>query len=129
MASAWLIRRFIDPQAQFLWLAAPADCPADALGFDFDGATFSHVATTPERVTFEVLAASFALETDPAIAKIAAIVHYLDVGGAPVAVAAGIEAVLAGLRASAPDDDQLLAEASRVFDGLYTNYSQENPHE
>jgi hypothetical protein len=129
MASAWLIRRFIDPQAQFLWLAAPADCPADALGFDFDGATFSHVATTPERVTFEVLAASFALETDPAIAKIAAIVHYLDVGGAPVAAAAGIEAVLAGLRASAPDDDQLLAEASRVFDGLYTNYSQENPHE
>jgi hypothetical protein len=126
MASAWLIRRFIDTAAQFLWLAAPADCPPDALGFDFDGASFSHVATTPERVTFEVLAASFGLESDPAIAKIAAIVHCLDVGGVPVAEAAGIEAVLAGLRASTPDDDQLLTEASRVFDGLYTNYRKEN---
>ena len=129
MASAWLIRRFIDTAAQFLWLAAPADCPADALGFDFDGASFSHVATTPERVTFEVLAASFGLESDPAIAKIAAIVHCLDVGGVPVAEAAGIEAVLAGLRASAPDDDQLLTEASRVFDGLYANYNQEKSHD
>lgn len=129
LASAWLIRRFIDTAAQFLWLATPADCPPDALGFDFDGASFSHVATTPERVTFEVLAASFGLESDPAIAKIAAIVHCLDVGGAPVAAAAGIEAVLAGLRASAPDDDQLLGEASRVFDSLYTNYRMENPHD
>jgi hypothetical protein len=129
MASAWLIRRFIDTQAQFLWLATPADCPADALGFDFDGAKFSHVSTTAERVTFEVLAASFGLESDPALARIAAIVHCLDVGGVPVAEAAGIEAVLAGLRAAAPDDDQLLAEASRIFDGLYTNYNQEKPHD
>jgi hypothetical protein len=42
LASAWLIRRFIDPEARFLWLAAPADCPPEALGFDFDGATFTH---------------------------------------------------------------------------------------
>lgn len=131
MASAWLIRRFIDTTAQFLWLAAPADCPPDALGFDFDGASFSHVAAadrTPERVTFEVLAASFALDSDPAIARIAAIVHCLDVGGAAVAEAAGIEAVLAGLRAAAPDDDALLTEASRVFDSLYLNYAKENHH-
>ena len=40
-----------------------------------------------------------------------------------------IEAVLAGLRASAPNDDKLLAEVSRVFDGLYKNYQQENPHD
>ena len=40
LASAWLIRRFIDPQARILWLASPGDCPADALGSDFDGATF-----------------------------------------------------------------------------------------
>ena len=38
LACAWLIRRFIDAQAQILWLASPNDCPADALGFDFDGA-------------------------------------------------------------------------------------------
>jgi hypothetical protein len=60
--SAWLIRRCIDPQAKLLWLATPADCPSDALGFDFDGATFTHVGA---RVSFEVLLASFGLETPP----------------------------------------------------------------
>ena len=126
MASAWLIRRFIDKQAKFLWLDNPRKCPKSALGFDFDGACFTHVGG---RVTFEVLAASFGLDGDPALARIAAIVHCLDVGGVPVAEAAGIEAVLAGLRASAPNDDKLLAEVSRVFDGLYKNYQQENPHD
>ncbi|MCK9388940.1 MAG: chromate resistance protein [Sulfuritalea sp.] len=126
MASAWLIRRFIDRKAKFLWLDTPKKCPKAALGFDFDGAAFTHVGS---RVTFEVLAASFAVDGDPAIARIAAIVHCLDVGGVPVAEAAGIEAVLGGLRAGAPDDDKLLAAASRVFDGLYRNFQQENSHD
>src|SRR6266699_1675373 len=52
VASAWLIRRFIDLDARFLWLTTPQECPADALGFDFDGAAFTH---TDHRVTFEVL--------------------------------------------------------------------------
>jgi len=77
LASAWLIRRFIDPHAQLRWLEPPADCPVDALGFDFDGATFSHVST---RVTFEVLMVSFDLEC-PALKRLGALVHYLDVGG------------------------------------------------
>jgi len=126
MASAWLIRRFIDRKAKFLWLDSPKKCPKTALGFDFDGAAFTHVG---QRVSFEVLAASFGLDADPALARIAAIVHCLDVGGAPVAEAAGIEAVLAGLRSSVPNDDKLLVEASRVFDSLYHNYQQENPNE
>ena len=132
LASAWLIRRFIDRQAAFLWLADPRDCPSDALGFDFDGAAFSHVAASdraPERVTFEVLAASFGLDADPALARIGSIVHCLDVGGVPVAEAAGIEAVLAGLRAAARDDDKFLKEAARIFDGLYNHYRQENDHD
>ncbi|MDP3038144.1 MAG: chromate resistance protein [Rhodocyclaceae bacterium] len=127
MASAWLIRRFIDPRANFLWLETPGDCPPDALGFDFDHATFTHVSPTgqaPELVSFEVLAASFGLDADPAIAKIGAIIHYLDVGGAPLAEASGIEAVLAGLRAGASDDEARLTAAGRVLDGLYTNYQQ-----
>ncbi|MBI4809686.1 MAG: chromate resistance protein [Nitrosomonadales bacterium] len=123
MASAWLIRRFIDRKAKFLWLDAPAVCPAKALGFDFDGATFTHI---DGRVTFEVLAASFGLEADVAIARIGAIVHCLDVGGVPVPEAAGIEAVLAGLRATVPDDDKLLTAAGRIFDSLYRNYQQES---
>jgi hypothetical protein len=125
MASAWLIRRFIDRKANFLWLDNPQQRPKTALGFDFDGAAFTHVGG---RVTFEVLAASFGLDGDPALAKIAAIVHYLDVGGVPVAEAAGIEAVLAGLRAAAGDDDSLLTAAARVFDGLYRHYWQEQSH-
>lgn len=126
MASAWLIRRFIDSKAEFLWLESPTDCPPEALGFDFDGATFTHI---DGRVTFEVLAASFGLEADPAIARICTIVHCLDVGGVPVAEAAGVEAVLGGLRAAAPNDDILLTDVGRVFDGLYMNYQQENLHE
>ncbi len=122
LASAWLIRRFIDPQARFLWLARPADCPADALGFDFDGATFSHVG---ERVTFETLLASFRLEHDAALADLARIVHYLDVGGAPVPEAAGVESLLAGMRASLTDDDALLAAASDAFDFLYRSRSSD----
>lgn len=114
LASAWLIRRFIDPQARILWLDSPADCPADALGFDFDGAVFSHVGG---RVTFEVLAASFGL-SDPALQRLGQLVHYLDVGGVPSPEASGVESVLAGLRTALTDDDQLLASASHVFDGL-----------
>jgi hypothetical protein len=125
MASAWLIRRFIDRKAKFLWLDNPKKCPKSAIGFDFDQASFTHVGG---RVTFEVLAASFGLESDPALMRIAAIVHCLDVGGVPVAEAPGIEAVLAGLRAAAANDDKLLAEASRVFDGLYKNYEPEQSY-
>ena len=72
VASAWLIRRFIDAQAQFLWLDSPEDCPADALGFDFDGATFTHVG---DKVTFEVLLESFGLDSDNALTRLAALVQ------------------------------------------------------
>jgi hypothetical protein len=114
LASAWLIRRFIDPQARFVWLASIADCPPDALGFDFDGASFSHIGS---RVTFEVLLASFALD-QPGLKRLAALVHYLDVGGIQTPEACGIETVLAGLQDAINDDDQLLVSASAVFDSL-----------
>jgi hypothetical protein len=118
LASAWLIRRFIDPQARLLWLAHPADCPPDALGFDFDGATFSHVGG---RVTFEVLATRFGL-AQPAVARLGLLVHALDVGGVLPPEAPGIESLLAGLRTHLPDDDQLLAAACTVFDGLLAGF-------
>ena len=123
MACAWLIRRFIDKQAKLLWLDNPQKCPKHALGFDFDGATFTHV---DGKVSFEVLAISFGLDADPAIVQIASIVHCLDVGGAPVAAAPGVAAVLAGLRAATAADDRRLAAAARVFDNLHRNYTQES---
>jgi hypothetical protein len=124
VASAWLIRRYIDPNARFLWLDSPADCPADALGFDFDGAAFTHIG---ERVTFEVLLASFGLEPERGLQRLGAMVHALDVGGAFVPEASGFEAMLAGARQRAVDDDQLLAEIGVVLDALYTHFSNEPP--
>lgn len=122
VASAWLIRRFIDPRARFRWLAAPSDCPKSALGFDFDGATFSHVG---DRVTFETLMASFGLDEDCALLRLGALVHQLDVGGEPVPEAIGFEAVLAGARERLDNDDALLAEISNVLDSLYAHFGRD----
>lgn len=121
LASAWLIQRFIDRQAQFVWLQSPADCPPHAVGFDFDGASFSHVGNL---VTFEVLLHSFALQ-DVALQRIAGIVHFLDVGGVQPAEAVGIETVLRGLRQDIRDDHQLVTLAAYIFDGLYANFKGE----
>lgn len=121
LASAWLIRRHVDGKAQFLWLDSPADCPADALGFDFDGATFTHVDA---RVTFETLLVSFGLET-PALLRLGLLVHSLDAGGVQPPEAPGIERVLAGMREAVTDDDQLLLLAGGVFDGLMAAFHQE----
>ena len=126
LASAWLIRRFIDPNAEFIWLAAISDCPAHALGFDFDGARFSH---SGNKVTFEVLLQSFSL-TQPGLPALAALVHFLDVGGIQPAEAIGVEAVLVGLRNSLNDDQQLLDAACMVFDSLLTAFATGvKPHE
>ncbi len=122
VASAWLIRRFIDHEARFQWLAKPSDCAKRSLGFDFDGATFTHVG---DRVTFETLMASFGLDVDPGLARIATIVHALDVGGDPVPEAKGFEAVMAGARERLSDDDALLAEISTVLDSLYAHFVRE----
>jgi hypothetical protein len=120
LASAWLIRRFIDPEARLLWLVTPAECPADALGFDFDGAVFSHVGA---RVTFEVLLASFGLDST-ALLRLGAVVHFLDVGGVQPPESAGVESVLAGLRESITEDDQLLSLSGCVFDGLLATFEK-----
>lgn len=120
LASAWLIKRFIDRRAKFLWLKAPKNCPKRAVGFDFDGAEFTHVGA---KVTFEVLLSSFGLDSDPALEKIGALIHYLDVGGVPAAEAAGIEALLRGARTALSDDDHLMSEAVKVFDFLYAHYA------
>lgn len=122
VASAWLIRRFIDKKATFLWLKKPADCPKHAVGFDFDGAEFSHVGA---RVTFEVLLASFALDRDPRLAKLGRLIRYLDVGGVPVADASGFSSVMAGAHIRhGEDDDALLKDMSIVLDNLYAAYPE-----
>ena len=123
LASAWLIRRFIDPRARFLWLKSPADCPKRALGFDFDGAKFTHIGG---KVTFEVLMESFGLDADPGLRRVGALVHYLDAGGLPVTEAVGVETCLRGAQTAFGDDDTLLAEAARIFELLYIAYGTQS---
>lgn len=124
VASAWLIQRFIDSDASFLWLDSPAQCPQDALGFDFDEAAFTHVG---DKVTFEVLLASFNIEITPGMEKLAALVHALDVGGLVPPEAAGFEAILTGARSRLNNDDALLVEIGAVLDSLYAHYNKEQP--
>ena len=120
LACAWFVRRFIDAQAAFVWLADPAAVPRGAIGFDFDGAQFSHVGA---RVSFEVMVASFGYEHDERLRRLGATVHVLDVGGIAVPEAAGLEMILAGLRELHTDDDALLGAAIPVFDGLYAGHT------
>ncbi len=116
LASGWLIRRFIDPHARLVWLPEPTGGPRGAIGYDFDGARFTHVG---HRVTFEVLIASFSLDQDARLMAIAGAVHYLDAGGIVVAQAAGLEAILGGLRELHADDASLQDAADAVFNALY----------
>lgn len=116
LATAWLIQRFVDRRPTFAWLADARKCPRTALGFDFDGATFTHVG---EQVTFEVVAASFGLLNDPALVRFANLVHCIDVGGIPVDEAPGFEMLVRGLQASHADDDALLAASLPLLDAWY----------
>lgn len=116
LATAWLIQRFIDRKPRFTWLADPKRCPKSALGYDFDGATFTHVG---DQVTFEVVARSFGLLDDPALQRLAALVKAIDVGGIPVDEAPGIELLVRGLQALHADDDALLSAALPAFDACH----------
>lgn len=126
LASAWLIKRFIDRDARFVWIDRPRDRPAGAVGFDFDGAEFTHAGS---RVTYEVMLAAFGLDHDLALVAIGAAVHFLDVGGVPIADAKGLETVLVGIKEKARDDDELLSEAMRILDLFYSAYRQSKESE
>ncbi|HEX9137891.1 MAG TPA: chromate resistance protein ChrB domain-containing protein [Nitrospirota bacterium] len=123
MASAWLIKRFIDPKASFSFIderdAASLDNPM--VGFDVRGAAFTHVG---ELCTFEVLIKSFGIK-DKVVKKIAEIVHDLDVKddkyGKPEA--AGVEDILAGIRKTAKNDADGLERGMDAFEMLYQSKS------
>ena len=101
MASAFLIRRFIDAGARFEFVADRERAPDGAVPFDMFGVEFTHRG---ERCTFEVLCDMFALN-EPALARIAGIVHDLDVGDGRfgAAEAPTIGAVIDGLRLTRSD--------------------------
>jgi len=125
IASAWLIRRFIDPAAAFKFVPAKGYAPRPGeLRFDMFEAEFTHVG---DRCTFETLLDRFSL-TEPALHEIAEIVHDIDLKDAKFGRedAAGIERVLAGIAAAHADDEARLARGSQLFDELYALYGTES---
>ena len=120
VATAWLIRRFIDRDARFVWLEHPRDLPPNAIGFDFDGSRFTHVG---ELITFEVVLESYGLVSDPALTRIGKMIRALDTGTVIVREAAGFDALLTGARERYTDDDAFLSATSDALDSIYAAYS------
>jgi hypothetical protein len=119
LASAWLVRRFVDPEAKMLWLEKTQAPPPGAISFGFDGA---HFANSETRVTYEEIGAQLQLGANAALSRIGSIVHFLEARGTPVPEAAGVETLLHGAVRRAQNDDELLAEAEKTFDLLYEAY-------
>lgn len=117
MSSAWLIRRFIDPDARFGFAETVDAAPEGSIPFDMFGGTFTHVGA---RCTFEELSDAFDLR-DPAVVRIAAIVHDLDLKdgrfGIPDATVVGT--LIEGLQRAHEDDAVLLEQGIALFDALY----------
>jgi hypothetical protein len=122
MASAWLIRRFIDAGARFDFVADRDAAPADSVPFDMFGVEFTHRG---ELCTFEMLCQTFHL-SEPALTRIGAIVHDLDLKdgrfGAGEAPTVGV--IIEGLRLSHADDHHLLAAGMTLFEALHRALTQ-----
>ena len=123
MASAWLIRRFVDPGARFGFAADRASLPSPgAVPFDMFGVEFSHRG---DGCTFETLCAVFRVR-HPAVVRIAAIVHDLDLKdgrfGPPEATTVGT--LIEGLQLATADDDTLLERGTTLFESLFRAFAQ-----
>ena len=121
VACPWLIRRFIDPDAEIVYVARDRVLhTAKEVGgrsFDAPGADYTHRGG---RCTFEVLIEEFGLEGDPALQKLARIVHGADVRDPdPDPRSHGLLAIAEGLLEVEPDDLEILRVGSRVYDALY----------
>ena len=122
IASAWLIRRFIDPEARFAFVSAARYRPQPGeVRFDMFEAEYTHEG---DRCTFEVLLASFGL-SDSALVRLGEIVHDIDLKderfGRPETP--GVAVVLEGMAAATNDDALRLERGAALFDGLYATFS------
>lgn len=119
LACAWMIRRFVDPEASIHWLEKSQPMPAGAIGFACDGAHFGNSET---RVTFEEMLHRLDLAKNAALVKMGNIIHFLEVQGTPVPEAAGVQTLLQGAVRRASNDNELLLEAEKTFDLIYEAY-------
>jgi hypothetical protein len=115
-ACAWVVRRFIDPDATFVFIEDSDDVPIDATPFDMRGVELSHHRGD---CSLETILRHFALD-DPVLWEVAQIVHEADLADDRFdePVAAGLDAVCRGLTFVA-DDDRVLDVSAVIFDGLY----------
>jgi hypothetical protein len=122
-ACAWLIRRYVDPDAEFVFVDDPDEVPADATPFDMRGVELGH---RDGRCSFESILVRYQLADDPALEQIGRVVHEADIGDerydAPEAP--GVDALIRGLALHAADDDQLIAITEPLYDALYQLWSQ-----
>jgi hypothetical protein len=102
-----------------MWLDKTQKCPPTAVGFGFEGATFTN---SNDNVTFQQLLASFGLDRNETLVRIGTLVHFLDTGGTPIAEAAGVETLLQGARRRSNSEEELLSESEKTFDLLYEAY-------
>lgn len=118
-ACAWLLRRFVDPDAGFVFVTDPAQVPPDATPFDMRGVDLSH---HNDDCTFETILRRYEL-TDPVLWRLAEIVHEADLDDAryDAPEAPGLDVTLRGLSLLG-SDEQTLAVSAVVFDGLYEYY-------
>jgi hypothetical protein len=123
MASAWLIRRWVDPDAKFKWVADRHYRPVAAeIRFDMYQAEFTHEG---DQCTFEVLLRRLELK-DAALSAIAEIIHDLDLKDQKFdrKETAGVQQLLAGIVASQPSDDARIERATNLFDDLYQSFER-----
>jgi hypothetical protein len=123
MASAWLIRRFIDPEARFKFVPSRGYHPEpDELRFDTFDAEFTHQG---DLCTFEVLLREFGLR-EPALAALAEVVHDIDMKETKFgrAETVGVEHLVAGIAWTHRDDDGRLAQSTAVFDALHAYFKR-----
>lgn len=126
MASAWLIRKFIDPQAEFVFIGVgQKPLPEGAEPFDIPGARYSHHRG---RCTFHTLIKEFKLK-DPILARIAQIVDEADViqEAAVEPAAPGLDLVCRGIRRASQDDWEALEHSALIYDALYAELSAAVP--
>jgi hypothetical protein len=120
IGSAWLIRRFIDPEARFRFVLGHEPVEAGELRFDMFEAEFTHEG---ESCTFEVLLQRFALE-EPALARIGEIVHDIDLkdGRFGHPETAGLDHLIAGVAMRHKDDEARLHDGAAAFEALYAYF-------
>ena len=125
IASAWLVRRFVDPDAEFKFVPARGYRPEHGeIRFDMFEAEFTHDG---DRCTFEVLIERLGLD-DPALLPLAEIVHDIDLKDAKFGreELAGVDALITGVAAAHRDDAQRLARGGAVFDALYEYFRRKH---